>query len=103
MALSFRGTVELAHFERASFRVNKKIFSTLAEKEKIVMVKLSLTDQSVFCSFDKTIIYPVPGGWGQHGATFIELKKIKKAMLMDALTCAYCNVAPKKLTERYKM
>ena len=101
MALSFPETVELPHFDRASFRVNKKIFTTLVEKEKIVMVKLSLTDQSVFCSFDKTIIYPVPGGWGKQGATYIELKKVKKTMLKDALTCAYCNVAPGRLVALY--
>ena len=101
MALSFPETVELPHFDRASFRINKKIFTTLVEKEKIVMVKLSLTDQSVFCSFNKTIIYPVPGGWGKQGATYIELKKVKKAMLKDALTCAYCNVAPGRLVVLY--
>jgi hypothetical protein len=65
------------------------------------MVKLSLTDQSVFCSYDNSIIYPVPGGWGRQGSTFIELKKIKKGMLKDALTTAFCNVAPPKIAERY--
>jgi hypothetical protein len=39
-----------------------------------------------FCSFDKTIIYPVPGGWVKKGATFVNLKKVKKEMLMDALS-----------------
>ena len=32
MALSLPGAVELPHFDRASFRVNKKIFATLDEK-----------------------------------------------------------------------
>ena len=65
------------------------------------MVKLSLDDQSVFCAFDKRVIYPVPGGWGRQGATYIELKKVKKTMLFDAMTVAYCTVAPKKLAEKY--
>jgi hypothetical protein len=99
LALSFPEVVELPHFERASFRVNKKIFTTLAEKEKLMMVKLSLVDQSAFCAFDKTVIYPVPGGWGKQGATYIELKKVKKSTLKDALTTAYCGVAPKKLAD----
>lgn len=97
LALSFPEVVELPHFERTSFRVNKKIFATMAEKEKLVMVKLSLIDQSAFCAFDRTIIYPVPGGWGKQGATYIELKKVKKSTLKDALTTAYCGLAPKKL------
>ena len=95
MAISFPDAVESPHFDRASFRVNKKIFATLSEKENLAMVKLSPLDQSVFCAFDKTIIYPVPGGWGLKGATYINLKKIKKAMLKDALTVAYSLVAGK--------
>jgi YjbR protein len=101
LALAFDESVELPHFHLASFRVRKKIFCTLHEKDKRVMVKLSLTDQSVFCAFDKTVIYPVPGGWGKGGATFIDLKKVKTSMLKDALTTAYCHVAPPKLAEKY--
>ncbi len=32
MALSHQGAVELPHFDRISFRLNKKIFATLDEK-----------------------------------------------------------------------
>lgn len=96
MALSFPKTAELPHFDRASFRVNKKIFCTLLEKEGLAMVKLSLHDQSVFCAFDKSIIYPVPGGWGRQGATYVQLKKVKKAMLYDAMTVAYKSIVDKK-------
>jgi hypothetical protein len=101
LALSFPGTDEHPHFHLKAFRVQKKIFATLDEKLKRVMVKLSPVDQSVFCAFDKTIIYPVPGGWGKKGATYIELSKVKKAMFKDALTTAWCNVAPPKLAEKY--
>lgn len=66
------------------------------------MVKLTPEDQSVFCAFDPAVICPVPGGWGKKGATFIELKKVRKTMLKDALTVAYCTVAPKKLAEKYQ-
>ena len=65
------------------------------------MVKLTLKDQSVFCAFDPSIIYPVPGGWGAKGATYIELTSVRKAMFKDALTMAYCTVAPLKLAEKY--
>jgi hypothetical protein len=92
-ALSFPETDEHPHFDRIAFRVRKKIFATLDEKRKRVMVKLSLNDQSVFCAYDKLIIYPVPGGWGKKGATYIELVKIKKSMLKDAMKVAYTSVA----------
>jgi len=101
LALSFPETDEHPHFERKAFRVKKKIFATMDEKLKRVMVKLTLMDQSVFCTFDKTVIYPVPGGWGRKGATYIELVKIKKAMFKDALTVAYCTTAPPKLAEQF--
>lgn len=58
------------------------------------MVKLNPVEQSVFCAFDKRIIYPVPGGWGRKGATFIDLGKVKKGMLKHALTVAYSAVGP---------
>lgn len=101
LALSFPETDEYPHFHLNAFRVKKKIFCTIHAKDNRVMVKLSPLDQSVFCAFDKTIIYPVPGGWGKKGATFIELSKVKKAMFKDALTTAYCTVAPKALAEKF--
>lgn len=97
LALSFPEVIELPHFEKTSFRVNKKIFATLNEKEKRACIRLSLTDQSVFCAFDTTIIYPVPNKWGKQGWTLISLAKIKKAMLKDALAQAYAFVAVKQV------
>jgi hypothetical protein len=51
--------------------------------------KLTTIDQSVFCAFDQTIIYPVEGSWGKQGWTMVNLK-------------AYCTVAPSKLAQQYK-
>src|SRR5258706_10640269 len=100
LALSFPETDEHPHFDRKAVHVKKKIFATLDEKRKRLMVKLTVTDQSVFCSYNNTVIYPVPGGWGRNGATYIELSKVKKSMFEDALTTAYCTVAPPKLAEK---
>jgi hypothetical protein len=47
------------------------------------------------------VIFPVPGGWGKHGATFINLEKVKKAMFLDALKTAWKTTAPAKLIEKY--
>jgi len=48
LALAFPETDEHPHFERKAFRVKKKIFATLLEKDKTVNLKLTLEDQSVF-------------------------------------------------------
>ena len=100
-ALSLPGTEEKPHFELSSFRVKNKIFATIHADKNYMMVKLSAIEQSVFCSYNKEVMFPVPGGWGKHGATFINLKKVKKAMLLDALKTAWKTTAPAKLIEKH--
>ena len=73
-ALSFPGTEEKSHFGKPDFRVKKKIFAVLHEDKNLMMVKLSVIDQNVFCSFDKEIIYPVPGGWGRKDKPFSQMR-----------------------------
>jgi len=101
LALSFPEAEEAPHFENTAFKVRKKIFVTLAEKHGRITVKLSATDQSAFCSYDPAIIYPVPNKWGKQGWTHIVLAKIDEEMLLDALTTAYCTIAPKTLAKPY--
>lgn len=96
MALALPDTVELPHFEKTSFRVNKKIFATLDEKNSRACLMLSEIDQSVFSAFDKSVIYPVPNKWGQKGATFVELGSVRKSVLQDALGKAYAGKRKKK-------
>lgn len=102
LALAFEEVVELPHFDKTSFRVNKKIFATVDMERNLVCLLLKPADQSVFCCYDKTVVYPVPNKWGLKGATFVELKKVRKEMLKDGLTVAYCTVAPKRLAEKYR-
>ena len=94
-ALALPEAVELPHFHKTSFRVHKRIFATLDEKAKTAVLMLSPLQQSVFCAFDKTVIYPVPGAWGKQGCTVFELGKIRKTMLKDALQVAYEEIAEK--------
>ena len=103
LCLSFPETVELPHFELTSFRVSKKIFATVSEEKLRAMLKLSLVDQSVFCAFDKKLIYPVPGSWGMKGCTYFELRELKIDILKDGLTQAYRNVAPKSLCQNLNL
>jgi uncharacterized protein YdhG (YjbR/CyaY superfamily) len=99
LALSFESATEEPHFEKASFRRNKKIFATLDEKNKRACLMLSPKDQDVFCVYDKTVMYPVPNKWGLQGATFVELGKIPAPMLKDALTQAYNKIQMKEKTK----
>ena len=98
IALSFPETSEQPHFEKPSFKVSKKVFATYNRKENRVCVKLSELDQDLFSAFDRSIIYPVPNKWGKQGWTLINLGKVPEETLVDALTVAYCEVAPKKLS-----
>ena len=102
-ALSFPVVTEEPHFEKISFRVKKKIFATYDSKLKRACIKLSEIDQHVFSSADKTIIYPVDNKWGKQGWTIIEMPRVRKSLFIDALTTAYCEVAPTKLAEQIKM
>lgn len=97
LALSLPGTEAKPHFHKTAYWAGKKIFATLDEDKQLLMVKLSAVDQSVFCDTAPAIIYPVPGGWGRAGATFIDLKKVKKTVFREALTRAYSgNRKPEK-------
>jgi predicted DNA-binding protein (MmcQ/YjbR family) len=102
LALAFPETDEHPHFDKAAFRVKKKLFATLDEKERRAVLKLTLSDQSVFCKIDSSMIYPVPGGWGRQGYTRVELKKVTKAIFKDILTTAYCTIAPAKLAAPFQ-
>lgn len=101
LALSLPEVEEKSHFHIPDFRVKNKIFATIHTDKNYMMVSLSIIDQSVFCAFDKEVIFPVPGGWGLKGATFINLKKVRKTMLKDALTTAWKWVAPQKMGKKY--
>lgn len=103
VALSFPEATEESHFEKISFRVKNKIFATYDEKQKRACFKLSLIDQDVFSSADKTNIFPVENKWGKQGWTLIEMKKVRKDIFIDALKIAYCEVASKKLAAQIKI
>jgi predicted DNA-binding protein (MmcQ/YjbR family) len=97
LALSFEGTEENPHFDRAAFKVSgKRIFATLHEASMTANLKLSEVDQSVFCGYNKSVVYPVPNKWGLQGWTTFELKKIPQELMLDALTTAYQEVLKSK-------
>ena len=92
MALALPDAEELPHFDKASFRIKKKIFATLDVKKNSASFKLSPEDQSVFSAIDKVAIYPVPNKWGQQGWTIVQLDNIAQDLLSDLLQTAYQEV-----------
>ncbi len=102
LALAFDECIESPHFEKISFRINKKIFLTLDDKQKRAVVKLSAVDQSVFCVFDKAAVYPAKGAWGKQGWTTVELNAVKKDLIKNIIKASYCNVATPALGKKYK-
>lgn len=94
---------EEPHFEKSSFRVKGKIVATFDVKNNRLCIKLSEIDQSAFSAADAKNIYPVDNKWGEQGWTFIELNNIHHDLLKDAITTAYCTVAPKKLADLVRL
>lgn len=92
LALSFTDAVEHPHFERTSFRLKKKIFATLAEDSGIATLKLSKPDQFSFSTINKKAVYPVPGKWGDHGWTLVELADVSEELMMEMLSMAYKEI-----------
>lgn len=102
ITLSFPETTEEPHFGKTSFRVKKKIYATYDNINKRACIKLSEMDQDVFALANRTTIYPVENKWGKQGWTIIEMEKVNKELFADALTTAYCEVAPKSLVEQIR-
>jgi YjbR len=96
---SFPVTTEEPHFEKASFRIKKKIFATYDAAKNRACIKLSEIDQNVFSSAAKKVIFPVHKAWGKQGWTLIEMSKVRKELFTDALTTPNCEVVPKKNSE----
>jgi predicted DNA-binding protein (MmcQ/YjbR family) len=102
LALAMPDTDEHPHFHLFAFRVRKKIFATLHANDNRAMLKLEPVEQSVYCDYDNSIFFPVPGAWGKQGCTFVDLKKVKTTIFREALTTAYEGVALKHPAKKKK-
>jgi len=92
MALSFAGTEQVPHFERAGFKVTgKRMFATYLEKDNTANVFLTPEEQAVFCQMGEGI-YPVANKWGEKGATTINLNTVARNIVLEALLSAYNEV-----------
>ena len=101
LALSLPQVVESAHMGHPDFRVGGKIFATLWPGNEYGMVKLTPEQQAAFVGVKPDAFSPVNGSWGRRGATRINLRTVRKKILLEALTAAWRNTAPKRLVREF--
>ena len=100
LALSFPEAIESAHMHHPDFRVGGRIFATLGyPDENSAMVKLSPDEQKEFVRSSPGVFTPVKGAWGRQGATNIYLPAATINIVREALTAAWRNTAPKRLSK----
>jgi hypothetical protein len=97
LALSFAEAHEEPHFDRASFRVGKKIFATMTADGTEAMVRVAprqrlygllKTHADTFFSF---------GGWTErNGSLGVRLAKVGAALMCELVADSWRHVAPKR-------
>lgn len=95
-ALEFDQVSEKPHFDKASFRIREKIFATLDIVNKKASMKLTESEQSIYCLIRPGIAIPATGAWGKQGWTVFDLKKVPMNIIKEAMGKSYLNVAPNK-------
>ncbi len=102
IALKLEGTIEVPHFDRRAFRVERQ-YATLAPDNKTANFKFTADEQQLKCLTAPEAFQPVPGGWGRMGWTTATLANLSVAELKAALETAWAHAVPRpKKTKRRK-
>ena len=100
LALSFPEVIESGHMHHPDFRVGRKIFATLGYPDKDwAMVKLTQDKQKEFVQSNPGLFKLVKGAWGRQGATNIHMPAATTNIVREALTAAWRDTAPKRLSK----
>jgi hypothetical protein len=100
LALSFPEAIESVHMHHPDFRVGGRIFATLGyPDEDSAVVKLTADEQKEFVRTSPGIFTPVKGAWGRQGATNIYMPAATTNIVRQALTAAWRNTAPKRVSK----
>jgi len=100
LALSFPEAIESAHMHHPDFRDGGRIFATLGYPDgDSAMVKLTPDEQKEFVRKSPGVFKAVKGGWGRQGATNVHLPAAMIEIVREALTAAWRNTAPKRLSK----
>ena len=99
LALSFPEVIESSHMYHPDFRVGGRIFATLGyPDEEFATVKLTGVDQKEFVRSNSDVFRPAKGAWGRQGSTIVYLPAATIGIVREALTAAWRNTAPKRLS-----
>ena len=90
IALSLKGAAEGSHMGAVDFRVDGRIFATLAsEAQGYGNLVLTPAEQKTFVEELPEVFLPIAGGWGRMGMTHIVLAKASEDVLRGALQTAW--------------
>jgi hypothetical protein len=95
LALALPEASEAPHFDRLAFRTPRKMFATLSTAAGDLNLMFDPDLRDFFCEQAPEAMAPVPGGWGQRGATRCDLRVVDEPTLMSALKAAHQLAAPK--------
>jgi hypothetical protein len=95
LALSLPEAAEAPHFDRASFRVGKKVFATLSADRCEVMVRVTPPERLFGLLAGRPDVFFDYGGWTvRHGSLGVKLAKVDAALLRELLFDSWAAVAP---------
>jgi hypothetical protein len=90
IALSFEGAEESSHMGAPDFRVDGRIFATLASaKQGYGNLMINPEQQAAFVEEMPKVFLPIHGGWGRMGTTHIRLAEATEDVLTGALHTAW--------------
>ena len=97
LALAVPGAVEQSHMGHPDFRIGKRIFASLGYPNAgCAVLKLTLDQREMLVAAEPAMFSPVPGGWGQNGATILTLAHADETTARSALAMAAANLIRRK-------
>jgi hypothetical protein len=98
IALGLPEAFESSHFDRPDFRIRNKIFATLREDDRTVVVK------STPANVDAIVRADAETFWNEwHGRWLgVRLDQVRVSVLRDLLEDAWALVAPKRLSSSFR-
>ena len=100
LALALPGAVESSHMGAPDFRINGRIFATLAYGARgLGTLILTPEQQAGFLADAPEHFTPAPGGWGRMGMTLVRVDA-PESVLAGALSTAFHQVLSKQTAKK---
>lgn len=96
MAMSLPGVIERQTWGKPTFRVQNKLFVTLAPDGSSATLKSSPEEQQALIAADPDT-FTTAAYLGRHGWITVQLEQVDKAQMEELVTAAWRRAAPKGL------